>query len=87
MGIAIILIAIVLLAGYAGSRLERRRSSSITKRDADQLRLAISEMKVIFESHHDVHKVLKYNIEVLSRDVTTVATAIGLKKVVPRHNA
>lgn len=87
MGTIIVLITVALIAGYAGSRFERSRSSSITIRDAEDLHLALSEMRAIFEKHTDAHKVINYDLDILSKNLDMLAKVVGLKKAVVRHNA
>ena len=77
---AIILIIVALAAGFAGARIERRRSSSITKREATELRRDLDEMRVIFNEHWDTHKIIKYDIEILDRNVAAIGQAVGMEQ-------
>lgn len=87
MAIAIVLVIVALAAGFAGARMERRRSSSITKREATNLRRDIAEVKFMFEDHYDTHKVLKYQVEGLAHDIIVIAGAVGLNTRTPTPNA
>lgn len=78
MAVAITLIIVALAAGYIGARIERRRFSSITKREATELRHDFDEMRVIFNEHWNTHKIIKYDIEILGHDVAVIGQTIGL---------
>jgi hypothetical protein len=81
MAIAIMLMVVALASGYIGSRIERRRSSSITKREATELRRDFAELKLAHYEHFDAHKVIKYQIEGLATDIVTIGQQVGLDEV------
>jgi hypothetical protein len=87
MAVAITLIVVALFSGFIGHRIERSRSSLLTKSDARQLRRQVAQVEAIFEAHFDAHKVMVYNMEILARDVATIAKVIGIKQVQPRYDA
>jgi hypothetical protein len=80
MAITITLIVVALAAGFIGTVIERRRSSSITKREATQLRRDIEEMRFFFGEHWDTHKIIKYHIDKHTRDIDMIASAVGFKR-------
>jgi hypothetical protein len=82
---AIIMAAIALIAGYAGAQWQKKRSSSITKREATELRRDLDEIRLIFNKHWDVHKVMKHQIETLGQNVAVIGQAVGMDESHPLH--
>jgi hypothetical protein len=80
MAAVITLMVVALAAGYIGARIERRRSSSITKREATELRRDLDEMRVIFNEHWDVHKILKHQVESLGQNMAVIGEAVGMDR-------
>jgi hypothetical protein len=80
MAITITLIVVALAAGYFGARMERKRSSEITKREATALRRKIAAIELKFNEHIDVHKTLKYHIETLNHSVGAIGQVVGMEQ-------
>ena len=76
----IILAAVAVLAGYAGAQWQKKQQGAITKREATELIKSVREMREIFDQHTEVHKIIKYDIEVLDRNVTAIGQAVGMKQ-------
>jgi hypothetical protein len=88
----IILVIVAIAAGYLGAQWQKKRSSSITKREADELirsvrdlRQAIDEMRLIFNEHWDTHKIIKYDIEILDHNVAVIGQAVGMEQTSLLH--
>lgn len=80
LGIVITLICFALMAGYVGARIERKRSSSITKREATELRRDVEEIKLMFGEHWDTHKIIKYHIDRHAKEIDMIAAAAGFTR-------
>jgi hypothetical protein len=77
----IIMAAVALIAGYAGAQWQKKRQSSITKREATELRRDIAEIKMAHNEHWEVHRVIKYQIEGLAQDILLIGQHVGLDEV------
>ena len=80
MAITITLMVVALAAGFIGARIERKRSSSITKREATELRRDIAEIKLVHTEHWEVHKIMKYQIETLGQNMAVIGEAVGMEQ-------
>jgi hypothetical protein len=81
----IIMAAVALIAGYAGAKWQKKRHSSITKREATELRRDIAEIKLAHNEHWEVHKIIKYQIEKLGQNVAVTDGAVGMEQAHPLH--
>ena len=80
MAAVITLMVVALAAGYIGARIERRRSSSITMREADRLINSVAEMRKVFDRHIEVHKIIKHDIEILDQNVAAIGRVVGMEQ-------